>query len=124
MALTLNQFGYDHWKLFYHLRERVTVHAGELDFRRMRCNQDRHPGFAVNGSSWKHSWGTRVKGGRCLPEHDDWDCLYDLEAVGLVKIGGTGVNPRVYLPPTGVTAWEALAKHRQVGGLYTDFQWA
>lgn len=122
MAVPEAQFGHDHWKLLCHVKQRVDEFDGELDLRRMRCNQERHPAGFVNGILWRPTWGTRLQEGRRLPEHDDWDCLDDLEHAGFLQVEGTGVHPTVRLTPEGIKAVAALEAHRLRGGLYTTFR--
>jgi hypothetical protein len=36
---------------------------------------------------------TRLRNDVELSDHDDWDCLDDAEAAGLIESAGTGINP-------------------------------
>jgi hypothetical protein len=81
------RWGRDHWSLLGYI---ATCFDGEIDRRKLRCNENRHPMLAHCHSAWKDEWSTRLKS---TPEgehikaigHDDWDCLDDLEAAGPLK---------------------------------------
>ncbi len=44
---------------------------------------------------------TRLKDGSELANHDDWDCISDMEAAGLVEWRGTGLQPIITLTNYG-----------------------
>lgn len=50
---------------------------------------------------WQPNYGTRYWDATVEPDHDDHDCLYDLETLGLVTTGGTGLNPIVFMTAKG-----------------------
>ena len=82
------RWGREHWSLLGYI---ATCFDGEIDRRKLRCNENRHPMLAHCHSAWKDEWSTRLKS---TPEgehikaigHDDWDCLDDLEAAGMVNV--------------------------------------
>ena len=90
-------FGVDHIALLLYVDE-VTSAMGRLDRDCLRCNPRTHHmlmGEKQNAMSmdWKPEWGTKLGGYRwrkdpslLLPDHDDWDCLMDLESAGLAEI--------------------------------------
>jgi hypothetical protein len=53
------------------------------------------------GPGWDPKYGTRYDDGRVDPDHDDYDCLADLEAWGFLEDLGTGFQPVVRLTPKG-----------------------
>lgn len=63
---------------------------------------------------------TRLAGGKTLKRHDDWDCLDDLEAEGLVENLGTGMNPKLALTDAGWKLAGALRRARAEGKKYAD----
>ena len=126
----VNQFGKDHWSLLVYVEYRAVNRKGVLDLKHMRI---KNPAL-LNGmipQTWKPEWGTRLYGywnkngsvnpKLTLPDHDDYDCLDDLENAGLVKSFGTGVNPAFLLTKKGAEICSLLALHKQEGKPYADF---
>ena len=112
-------FGTDHWSTFAYVETRAVDHKGLLDHDRMRCHAGRHPVMLhakrrVSGASADGSrYPTRIKAsatpdahGRYgvteVPDHDDYDCLDDLIAAGLLE-------PR--MPVVGPGGWYVDAAH-------------
>lgn len=129
----MTDFGKDHWSLFGYIECRCADDKGTLDPRRMRANEKTHLLRNVNGFPWKNEWGTRLKGffgepghknneDRRLPRHDDWDCLDDFEAAGLIEWHGTGMNPIIKLTKLGWMVAQALRQFKASGGNYAEFE--
>ena len=122
--MKLEQFGKDHWSAFAYAECCCVDNGGGLDNMRLRINQSRHPvgGNPYGNPSWKPEYGTRVKGGDIPDEnHDDIDCLDDLEKVGLIE-QGTMVNPVVKLTKKGYEVAAQLRKHKANGGQFGTFE--
>lgn len=117
-------FGKDHWSTFGYL---VCIQIdGVPDRRKMRCNRGRHPLLAHAGDHAEFGLGlkeypTRLKGGQELHNHDDWDCVADLEREGLVVNVGSAVNPVIQLTHRGRLVAGELAEHKQAGGQFANF---
>jgi hypothetical protein len=123
MGVPIEDFGRDHWSTFAYIETRVVDYRGVPDKRHLRCNHARHPLFAHEGGD-AAKYPTRMKLNKQLFEHDDWDCLDDLEDVGLIENVGSGVN-RVYaLTDLGRSAGSLLRAHKGQGGKYDDFVFA
>lgn len=97
------RFGKDHWSTFAYIETRIVDYRGKLAADSMRCDRDRHPGLH---SVRHHSAGygdrkypTRLKTEQPNPtlpgaaprwglveiaDHDDYDCVDDLIAAGLL----------------------------------------
>lgn len=102
---------------------RCVDNKGRLDRRHMRCNQDRHPGLLHDHTlPGDKKYPTILKLGVKVKAHDDWDCLDDLEAAGLLKIHGTGIQPWVALTPKGWLVASKLRRFRAGGGRCADFE--
>ena len=56
-----------------------------------------------------------------IDDHDDWDCVDDLNREGLVKIKGTGIHPKWELTSLGFSVAAQLRKHRARGGRFNTF---
>ena len=103
--IALADFGKDHWSAFAYLETVCVDYGGVPEIKRMRTHYERHPGL-VDYLHFSHSKGkdypTRIKGGREVHDHDDWDCVDDLNREGLVKIKGTGIHPQWEFNVSGV----------------------
>jgi len=136
MPVLMEQFGKDHWSLVGYVGCRVSSNDGILGFEHMRCHPDRHPHYlgyrrATFGPGWSADYSTRIAGyfetededrlNYRLDDHDDWDCLQDLEAAGLIEIRGTGLQPFVVMTDYGFKIEARLRKHKARGGSFNNF---
>ena len=123
MTVSVEKFGKDHWSTFAYLECRVVDNKGVVALPQMRCDIDRHPGLhaSIHGTTLK-KYPTILAGGEELHDHDDWDCVDDLEAAGFVEQTGTGINPAVRLTELGHEVAAALRKHKGEGGSFATFQ--
>jgi hypothetical protein len=120
-AIPTDRWSKDHWSLLGYI---ATCFDGELDHRRLRCNENTHPllNRGPKELGWQDSYGTRLKEPtQTLPEHDDWDCLDDLEAAGMVEIISL-VNGFVVMTHKGNEIAFRLREHKQKGGNFAGFQ--
>jgi len=85
-------WGKDHWTtLAYAFRN-----AGKpLDHQHLRTAHPRYP--------------TRLRDGAILSDHDDYDCLDDLEAAGVLVTSGTRVNPYALFSDEGLKLAQWIA---------------
>ena len=125
-------FGKDHWSTFGYLETRCVDYKikgsrfASINFAHMRCDPALHPALARGDPMFDRSkkYPTRLAGGALLENHDDWDCADDLEAAGLIKLGGTGMYPTVQMTKLGLAVASALRAHKASGGQFADFRWA
>ncbi len=139
--LQVSDFGKDHWSLLAYI-ETLCVDSrvkgvGEIDKRRLRCNEKRHPVHAVNMNianvRWKGDYGTRLSGffrdsgttnkKRQIRSHDDWDCLEDFERLGLIEIMSE-VNGFVRLTDKGLSLALRVREWKAKGGHFGTFKYA
>lgn len=129
----VSKWGKDHWSTFAYLETRAVDHKGIVDNSRMRCNVRLHKEFAfenfgnvVSGDKYP----TRLKQGE-LEKHDDWSCLEDMVATGLlraftrVKFHGQifgNSEARVELTELGQIYAEQLRRHKMNGGAFATFE--
>ena len=113
----MEKWGKDHWSLLAYAGTCVVDHM-ELDPVRMRRKGGRH---------WKPEYGTRLKGYTTggdrtllLTDHDDWSCLHDLEAEGLI-VRPSAVSMNVGITPKGHDFIAALGRHKSGGGNFAGF---
>jgi len=117
--LTVENFGKDHWSTFGYIETRNVDYGGVIAREKMRCHNARHPLLAneFDGSAYP----TRLKGDVSIEDHDDWDCVMDLVAEGLLADVGTAVNPRFDLTPKGVQVASELRAWKAGGGNFHSF---
>jgi hypothetical protein len=58
---------------------------------------------------------------RRLADHDDWDCLEDMENAGLLEIVSVA-NTAIVLTAKGLAVAGHLRKHKATGGAFSDFK--
>lgn len=136
--IPIEEWGKDHWSTFAYL-ETCVVDQQPLSRDRLRCNSERRPHlmgptvvrFGMSEiNRWKPEWGTKLKGyftpegndkSRQLSDHDDWDCLEDMEAAGLIEIMSV-VNAIVVLTEKGIALAAHLRAHKARGGHFATFE--
>lgn len=116
-----HKFGREHWSTLVYAETRNVDYGRFLDKRHLRINENRHPAHAVNPTSWKDDYSTRLNDGTVLDGHDDWDILNDLERVGLLDIVSES-NACVPLTELGYAVAAEIRKHRGQGGSYEEFK--
>jgi hypothetical protein len=82
----VSEWGKDHWSTFGYAYLCAVDYKGKLDPTKMRRDGTKYP--------------TRLRG-REVVGHNDFDCIEDMEAEGLLENIGTGVNPRVKITDKG-----------------------
>lgn len=112
-------FSKDHWSLLGYV-DTCCASQRALERRHLRINPGIHP-LLAHRSDWRATWGTQLANGVRLPQHDDIQCLEDLECYGFVEIISS-VNGIVRLSKLGETAALALRAHKQKGGKFADFK--
>jgi hypothetical protein len=127
MPVPIEKFGKDHWSTLLYVKARAVDFKGLLEMDRMRTDLSRHPQYATPlkiqaGGTKKYP--TRLSSGEKLLDHDDWECLDDLVAAGLLVSTGTGIHP-AYQPT--LRGWEIVSRLRQrlaTGNRnYAGFDW-
>lgn len=125
----IKDWGKDHWSLLAYIEYRCINYKGILNKDHLRI---KNPVVANSGSyplpkpEWQDSYGTKLRGyfedhTKILPDHDDLDCIEDMEAEGLVENIGTGFNPACLLTKKGRKFASALSKHKQEGSTFAEF---
>lgn len=112
--IPIDQWGRDHWSTFAYIETCIVDDGGKPDIRRMRTDVSLHPNMgphecvdgmgAIDGAQYP----TRLRGGATASPHDDWSCLDDAEAEGLIQNEGTGTNRRYVLTNKGRPVANAL----------------
>ena len=118
----IQDFGIDHWSTFAYLETRVVDHRGIPENKHMRSDPDRHPGHGHLVSILGYrKYPTRLRIGE-LKDHDDWDCVDDMEVAALIKISGTGLFPKWKLTDLGRTIASQLRAHLAQKRKYATFE--
>lgn len=87
--LPIDVWGADHWSTLAYLETRIVDYRGRISHDHMRCHRNRHPlMYAAKrrliASGDGSAYPTRLWGGAQAVNHDDYDCLDDMIAAGLV----------------------------------------
>lgn len=126
--ISIHLFGKDHWSTFAYA-EHCAVERKPLDKEKMRCDADRHPLQANSGNRLSFSttkYPSIIKpagldeGKTLVADHDDWDCIEDLEAAGLLELH-TLTNPFVKLTDLGWKVSTELRAHKAQGKNFHGF---
>jgi hypothetical protein len=131
--IPMDRWGKDHWSTLAYFETLVVDHKGMISNARMRCNARLHRNFAWMTPFSPHTaeseYPTRLKGGIEQPGHDDWSCLEDMIAAGLVNgyfrqlSEATFGNSQAYVELTaaGRALANELRAHKSSGGTYATF---
>jgi len=132
-----DRFGKDHWSMLAYVETCVdgSEGVGQMSRKKLRCNSATHP-LNAHMSSWDRRWGTKLAGyfsfadradvdksvsaGLMLPDHDDWDCLVDLEAAGYVEVISMA-GCLVRMTDHGQEVCAQIRAHKVSGGHFGSF---
>lgn len=127
-AIPLDKWGRDHWSVFAYIETCIVDNGGVPDLRRMRTDVSLHPhmgpyepvgaGRPIDGAEYP----TRLRDGATAAPHDDWSCLDDAEAAGLLLNIHTGANRCYRLTDRGLAVAGSLRAHKARGGSFTTFR--
>lgn len=120
--IKIEQWGKDHWSTFAYIETLAVDNSGLAipDARRMRVIHTLHPSKENDHDS--SNYPTRLKGNGIQFNHDDYSCLEDAEAEGLLEDIGTGLNPIYKLTKKGMTIAQQLRRHKMNGGNFANFE--
>lgn len=109
----------DHWLTLAYIETRCVDHGGKPLIEHMRCDPDTHPHLAHRGSRRGH--GTKLSDGSVVDGHDDWSCIEDFEAAGLVIVEVTDTCPRIRPTTAGDRVMEDLRRYMRNGGHASNY---
>jgi hypothetical protein len=146
--IPIEKWGHDHWSTLAYIECRCVDHGGKLRNANMRTDYQRHPLLLDRcglGDPRGAKYPTRLADGSEQANHDDWDCLNDMAAAGLLtvlrpsdpelwdvepgkrgRMSGFMEQPLplevvVSLTPLGHFVASRLRRHRAETGRYKDF---
>lgn len=123
--IPMKHFTKDHWSLLAYVGHCVEDNGGgtgHLALEKLRCNEKSHPLLAGPYTGrWQDEYTTRIKAGE-TQGHDDWDCLDDLEAEGLVYVVST-IQGWVNILPKGLEVYQEMLRLEQLHKKWADFHW-
>lgn len=133
-TVSIENWGKDHWSLLAYIEYRGVNHQGILDKMHLRIKNPmvaNSTDYPLPRPEWQPGWGTKLRGyfhpngdrdeSKMLPDHDDLDCIEDMEKAGLVENLGTGLNPACKLTKKGQQFANALSAHKQEGMSFAAF---
>lgn len=106
-------WGKDHWSTLLYLETRVVDHGGLI------MRNDPHMRGHREGDG--EVYPTRLRDGVEVFGHDDFDCVQDMVAAGLVKAPG---GSRYVLTDLGWTAAGLLRRHKAEEKGIATFRWS
>ncbi len=149
--IPISLWGKDHWSTLAYVETVMVEHQGRFQVGwdpRLRQRSDRFSTFwrdlpqplrsrsdsseasgPIRGVAMTENHGTRLNDGRMLARHDDWDCIEDMVAAGLLIDEATGESERVEpgrtftLSTFGRNMCSALRAHKaSPGGRFATFR--
>jgi len=130
-GITEKDFGKDHWSLLAYVEYRAVNHDGQLNIQHMRTKNPVIATTTLGQNFWVEEDSTKLFGfwnedgttnpDRKLKNHDDHDCLDDLEKAGLIKDVGTMINPFALLTKKGSEVCGEMALWKSEGKHYSTF---
>lgn len=144
----MNLFGKDHWStLAYAEIEAVECGGFQVGFdARMRqgrqhfrvmyeeCRRPKRINGGHRGIVMRPEHGSRLNDGSFVENHDDWHCIQDMVAAGLMGVKKRGLimplveemEPGVvlHLTPLGHAIVASLRRHKAEGGNFAEFRFA
>lgn len=120
-VVPMSEWGKDHFSTLAYLECRAVDYGGDIGREQMRCDPDIHPQFGHRGTPHDKKYPTILKGGKELYGHDDWSCMEDIEAAGLIKNEGTGFAPIVVFTKKGFALAAKLRRFKAGGGSFSTF---
>jgi hypothetical protein len=129
----MEQWGKDHWSTFAYLETCAVDGHGIIQNAHMRCHARLHRPFVHLGFGGVPNDGSKyptlLKDGVEVQRHDDWSCLEDMVAAGLLRSWfqmrsgeyfGHGVA-KIELTPLAWDIAGQLRTYRGEGGNYATF---
>ncbi len=79
-------WGRDHESTMLYAETVCVDRSGKPDIRRMRCDPNRHLEFVHLPAAFTPCSPTRLANDELMENHDDWDCINDFVAAGMIEV--------------------------------------
>lgn len=109
--IPMSRWGGDHWSTLLYLETCAVDHQGSVRLTALRGHRERRPA----------QYPTRLNDGTEVANHDDFDCMDDMVAEGLIEL--VRGHFEVRLTDLGWQVVSALRQHRAEGLLDKNFRW-
>lgn len=138
ISIPPERWGKDHWSTFLYIETRCVDYGGKINNDHMRTKQDKHPNLVGEAQTSlgvvQRNCATRLKNyfndkSDKLDDHDDWDCVVDMTAAGLLECSDVNsINKKLdFVFKMTVLGYEvimSLRKHKADGGHCSNFEWS
>lgn len=109
--IQIDNFGKDHWSMLAYAECMAVDCKGQIDCRRIRMKNNKY---------WKPEYTTRLKNNAITENHDDVDCLNDLEYNGLIEVISYA-NLIIKMTEKGNKISANLRNFKSSGGKFVNF---
>jgi len=134
--IPIEKWGRDHWSLVAYLDCRCADNNGTINGAHLRHHPKRPARIGsdmagrATSRNWKPEYDTRIAGfydpsktePRQLADHDDIDCLEDIEKAGIIENHGSGLFPLIKFTEMGHVVANHLREHKRDGGNFATFE--
>lgn len=133
--IPMEDWGKDHWSTLAYIETREVDYKGLLDNKHMRCNPRLHRTFAdkqmLASEILTKEYPTHLKNKEEVHKHDDWSCIEDMMAEGLVELYWTTKYPtesfgsdvaKIKLTENGLVVAAKLRAYKAKGGNFAAFE--
>lgn len=123
--IPMNKWGRDHWSTLAFV---ATVMADRGQFvmtgdARMRSNRKNFQAMpSTNGIVMRKEHGSRLSDGSSVEDHDDWCCIQDFAAEGLLTVEEIDVGERFRFSNKGQALVTSLLTHKMKGGTFSNYK--
>lgn len=129
-------WGKDHFSTLAYLETCAVDHSGSVSNARLRCDERLHPAVVDRLPVEARDYPTILRGGKLQAGHDDWSCIEDFVAAGLLMAyyldrnvaqemySGARITRQVRVSFThaGIRLAHSLRAWKMLGGTYATFE--
>lgn len=109
--IPMSRWGGDHWSTLLYLETCAVDHQGSVRLTALRGHRERRPA----------QYPTRLNDDTEVSGHDDFDCMDDMVAEGLIEL--VSGYSEIRLTDLGWQVAHFLRRHRAEGLLDKNFRW-
>ena len=136
--VAIDNFSPDHWSTlayaetvmvecgFFQVGFDARMRQGRRHFRVMheQCRKPKRPSSGAMGVVMDNKYSTTMRDGTVVQGHDDWHCVQDMVAAGLMTSKDDSVEPcvKLHLTDLGRDINGQLRAHKASGGSWKTFE--